>query len=122
MTHSKIKVALLLARVAEEVSQLAETSDDLQITVSELLSTSAGSSIGSHGILTLQEIDRISQTLKGLSGLMQTLSQTETDNSISETEVRVSSKLDSLADRLLGIVAEANETDDMFWAGDVALG
>ncbi len=116
MTHPKLKVALLLERVAEEVSLLAETSDDLQITVSEILSNTE-TAIGSHGVFTLQEIDRVSQTLKALSRVMLKLSETETDSSLYENEVRTSARLDSLADRLVGIVAEVDHDADLFWAG-----
>lgn len=118
MRQSEIEVALLLARAAEETALLSEASDDLQMTLSELLAE-VSAALGPNGILALQEVDRLSQTLKGLARLMRALSEIELEKSLSENEVRLSTGLDSLADRLLSIVAAPDDPEDfLFFSGN----
>ena len=114
MHHTQQPFATLLARAAHEISSLSEVSEDLQLIVSGFLEES-NAILGNDSVLTLQEMDRLSQSLKALAGLIRRMSETEVNSVLCDREVRLAVGLDSLADRILAISPQDSEIEDDIW-------
>ena len=99
MTGDEIRLDVLLSRIAGEVGSLRDTALTAEATVFDVISGTVGPGGASS---TLQELDRLSQTLGDLSQILSALSTScPADGTVEAAKVMASAKLVSLTHRLL---------------------
>ncbi|MFY0612060.1 MAG: hypothetical protein JXQ99_11080 [Hyphomicrobiaceae bacterium] len=113
-----IPVANLIRYVGKELQRLRETTEDLQASISNVI-TSDSLSISS-AVSELQDLDELTQVLENLSNLQGKLAEMVTTESVVDPHLALSDiKLEELKRRLMGleISKHSDETDN----GDVDL-
>ena len=109
-SETRLGTSYLLDKIGVEILDLSETADDLQITISEAMSQEI-SRDHLQKIASLQELDRVSQTLRALSRLTSSLSKLDAHDSLSEPEVIVAVGLESVSSRILSNAIETTNED-----------
>ena len=99
--ESHIALSELLTAVACEADDLALASDALQASIGRLMAA-GDTAPDSAGIRALQDVDRISQTLRSLSALLAYLAGTVDEAHIASRSAREAVGLESVARRILG--------------------
>ena len=101
MNKAYIPRSHLDAKLASEISGLAEISRDIQNDLSAFLTTDI--QLAAHPELSrLQDLDRLTQTLENLATLHKNLMDHPEDTPLNSTEIAKNMPLQHLVDSLLG--------------------